>query len=58
MEGENNAKGFKVLRKMLAAGPTLFDGCSCTDGGLRTGLMTPQEAVPKKHQEWVRVLQG
>lgn len=55
---ENNAKGFKILKRMLKAGPALLSGCDCADGGLRTGLMTPKEAIPRKHQDWVQVLLG
>lgn len=53
---ENNAKGFRVLKRMLAVGPDLLAGCDCADAGLRSGLMTPKAAIPKKHQEWLDVL--
>ncbi len=55
---ENNAKGFKILRRMLKAGPGLIEGCHCADAGLRGGLMTPRDQIPQKHQEWMRVLLG
>lgn len=54
----NNAKGFKILRRMLAAGPGLWEGCDCPEGGLRNGLMTPREQIPQKHKEWMQVLLG
>lgn len=53
---QNNAKGFKVLTKILAAGDSLLEGCECRDGGLRVGLMTPKEAIPAKHKAWLDTL--
>lgn len=55
---QNNAKGFKVLTKMLAAGPKLLEGCECHDQGLKTGLMMPREAIPARHRDWMNVFLG
>lgn len=55
---QNNGKGFKVLTKILAAGPKILEGCHCSEQGLKGGLMTPKEAIPTKHKEWLQVLLG
>jgi len=55
---QNNAKGFKVLSKMLAAGEKILDGCECAEQGLKTGLMMPREMIPNKHKEWMKVMLG
>lgn len=54
---ENNAKGFKVLKRILSS-PDLLAGCDCSEGGLKHGLMTPREAIPSRHKEWMQVLLG
>ncbi|MGE4133800.1 MAG: MTAP family purine nucleoside phosphorylase [Bdellovibrionales bacterium] len=53
---QNNAKGFKVLQKVLAAGPSVLSDCQCNEGGLKNGLMMPKEAIPAKHKAWMDVL--
>lgn len=52
---QNNAKGFKVLTKMLAAGDRLLEGCECGEQGLKSGLMMPREAIPQRHREWMEL---
>jgi 5'-methylthioadenosine phosphorylase len=53
---QNNAKGFKVLQKLVASGDKILEGCECHEQGLRNGLMMPKEAIPAKHKEWMQVL--
>ncbi len=55
---ENNAKGFKILKRILEAGSQLLDDCPCAEGGLRNGLMTSREQIPQRHKDWVQVLLG
>lgn len=51
----NNAKAFDVL-KMLLKEPGISEGSLAYDGGLKTGLFMPKEAIPVDKQEWVEVL--
>lgn len=51
----NNAKAFNVLKTILKAGD-LAEGSYAYDGGLKTGLFMPKEAIPKDKLSWVNVL--
>lgn len=51
----NNAKAFNVLKTILKAGD-LAEGSYAYDGGLKTGLFMPKEAIPKDKLPWVNVL--
>lgn len=51
----NNAKAFNVLKTVLKAGD-LAEGSYAYDGGLKTGLFMPKEAIPKDKLPWVNVL--
>lgn len=53
---QNNGKAFKILEQVLNAKEDILVGCHCTEQGLKTGLMTPKEAVPEKHREWLKTL--
>ncbi len=51
----NNQKAFNVLKTILKAGD-LAEGSYAYDGGLKTGLFMPKEAIPKDKLSWVNVL--
>ncbi|AZZ37516.1 S-methyl-5'-thioadenosine phosphorylase [Bdellovibrio sp. qaytius] len=51
----NNAKAFNVLKTILKAGD-MAEGSYAYDGGLKTGLFMPKEAIPKDKLSWVNVL--
>jgi len=51
----NNQKAFNVLKTILQAGD-LAEGSYAYDGGLKTGLFMPKEAIPKDKLSWVNVL--
>lgn len=52
---ENNAKAFSLLKILLKAKDLHEDSEAC-DGGLRTGLFMPKEAIPADKRAWVDVL--
>ncbi len=51
----NNGKAFMLLKAFLRAGD-FYQGSSAYDGGLRTGLFMPKEAIPADKKEWVEFL--
>lgn len=51
----NNGKAFALLKLLLKAGDFYADS-SAYDGGLRTGLFMPKEAIPADKRPWVDVL--
>jgi hypothetical protein len=53
---QNNGKAFSLLKRILNAGPALLKNCNCADQGLRTGLMTPREALNGEQKKWMQVL--
>ena len=53
---QNNAKAFRMTEDILATGDALYRDCNCREQGLRAGLMTPREAIPKQKMEWLEVL--
>ncbi len=55
---QNNSKAFSLLTRLLAKEKELMAGCVCAKQGLTSGLMTPSEAIPEKHKEWLGILRG
>lgn len=51
----NNSKAFAVL-KMLLKAKELWSGSLAFNGGLKTGLFMPPEAIPAAKKPWVDVL--
>lgn len=51
----NNSKAFSIL-KMLLKEKNISEGSLAYEGGLRTGLFMPKEAIPSEMRAWVRVL--
>lgn len=51
----NNAKAFQMLKHLLRSG-IFYLGSAAYDGGLRTGLFMPKEAIPKDKKAWVDLL--
>ncbi len=51
----NNAKAFSVLQSILAT-PDIAEGSVAPQGGLRSGLFMPLEAIPADKRPWVDVL--
>jgi 5'-methylthioadenosine phosphorylase len=51
----NNQKGFQVLKKLLTM-EKLSLGSAAPDGGLRSGLFMPPEAIPAGKRDLVNVL--
>lgn len=52
---QNNSKAFSILRKALKA-KDLEKGSLAFDGGLKTGLFMPMEAIPADKKAWVQLL--
>jgi len=52
---QNNSKAFSILRKALKA-KDLEKGSLAFDGGLKTGLFMPIEAIPADKKAWVQFL--
>jgi 5'-methylthioadenosine phosphorylase len=52
---QNNSKAFSILRKALQA-KDLEKGSLAYDGGLKTGLFMPVEAIPADKKAWVQFL--
>ncbi len=52
---QNNAKAFSVLKLLLKA-KAINEGSLAYEGGLRTGLFMPKEAIPADKKSWVEVL--
>lgn len=53
----NNSKGLQVLKTLLAT-QNLSADSAAYNGGLRTGLFMPKEAIPAEKRPWVDVLMG
>lgn len=51
----NNSKAFAILKTLLKV-ENIHDGSLALDGGLRTGLFMPYDAVPAGKRQWVDVL--
>jgi 5'-methylthioadenosine phosphorylase len=52
----NNSKAFQLAQDILAIGEDFYKNSECKNQGLRTGLMTPQERIPKEKAQWLEVL--
>lgn len=52
---QNNAKGFALLKRILAA-QDLLDDCHCSELGLKNGLMTAKETLTPTQREWLQIL--
>jgi len=52
---QNNSKAFSILRKALQA-KDFEKGSLAYDGGLKTGLFMPVEAIPADKKAWVQFL--
>ncbi len=52
---KNNAKAFSILKTCLK-NPGLEKDSLAFDGGLRTGLFMPPEAIPEDKKPWVQLL--
>lgn len=53
----NNSKGLQILKSLLAT-QNLSKDSTAYNGGLRTGLFMPKEAIPADKRPWVDVLMG
>lgn len=53
----NNSKAFSIL-KFLLKEENLHKDSFAFDGGLRTGLFMPKDAIPAAKRQWVDVLMG
>lgn len=51
----NNSKAFLVLKEILAQ-KNIWEGSLAFEGGLKSGLFMPQEAIPADKKSWVQVL--
>lgn len=51
----NNGKAFSLLREILKS-KKMWEGSEAIQGGLRTGLFMPPEAIPQNKQAIVKVL--
>jgi 5'-methylthioadenosine phosphorylase len=51
----NNGKAFQMLKHLLRSG-AFYLGSAAYDGGLRTGLFMPKEAIPSDKKAWVDLL--
>ncbi|MBC7741191.1 MAG: S-methyl-5'-thioadenosine phosphorylase [Bdellovibrionaceae bacterium] len=51
----NNAKAFSILKSLLKSNEIWKDS-HANEGGLRTGLFMPPEAIPSEKRPWVDVL--
>lgn len=52
----NNTKAFLILKEMLQLGSELWLNSLAPEGGLRTGLFMPEEAIPQDKKAWLGVL--
>ena len=51
----NNAKAFQMLKHLLRSGAFYLESAAF-EGGLRSGLFMPKEAIPADKKEWVELL--
>ena len=51
----NNSKAFSVLKEILKQ-KNVWEGSLAFNGGLKTGLFMPPEAIPADKKAWVQVL--
>lgn len=53
---KNNRKAFQLATNVLNLEDSLYRDCDCSSQGLKTGLMTPKEMIPKEKMGWLEVL--
>jgi 5'-methylthioadenosine phosphorylase len=53
----NNGKAFTLLKEILNH-KNLWENSLAPEGGLRTGLFMPKEAIPQDKVGWVKILMG
>jgi 5'-methylthioadenosine phosphorylase len=53
---KNNVKAFQIAQDILASGDLFYRNAKTHEMGLKTGLMTPQEMIPKDKAKWLEVL--
>lgn len=51
----NNSKAFAILKALLKS-KDIYQGSLAYEGGLRTGLFMPPEAIPADKKPWVQML--
>ncbi len=51
----NNAKAFAILQSLLKT-KDIYKGSLAYEGGLKTGLFMPKDAIPSEKRAWVNVL--
>ena len=51
----NNSKAFALLKALLGTS-NVAEGSAAYEGGLKTGLFMPKEAIPKDKLPWVEIL--
>lgn len=51
----NNGKAFTLLKEILSQ-KEIWSGSLAPNGGLRTGLFMPKEAIPQDKRGWVEIL--
>lgn len=54
----NNGKAFTLLKELVGLKSKLWEGSSCIEGGLRTGLFMPEELIPEDKKNWLKVLRS
>ena len=52
----NNAKAFELLGDILKSKNAIYSEATCSEEGLKSGLMTPWESISPSQQEWLSVL--
>lgn len=53
----NNSKAFAVLKEILVQ-KDFWAGSLAPEGGLRSGLFMPKDAIPMEKRGWVQILMG
>lgn len=53
---QNNLKAFEILRKLVTLKSKLWEGSTCIDSGLRTGLFMPEKLIPLDKKNWLSIL--
>lgn len=53
---ENNAKAFELVKEILTSDTHLYADCTCSEEGLKAGIMTPPEAIPRSVKPWLEIL--
>lgn len=53
---QNNAKAFQMAQSILATNDLFYKNSKTSELGLKTGLMTPKELIPKEKASWLETL--